>query len=177
MPRLPRLLSLFCLLAAHMFADGGVIQFRRESGPFLVTLFTSPAPLRSGRGDLSVLVESAKDHQPVLDAAVSIELHQNGRPAVIARATRAAATNKLLYAALPDIPTPGSWDVVISVAHGDTQVKVRGTLEILPALPAIVTYWPYFVAVPILIALFVLNQRLKARSHAARKPQYGRSPT
>lgn len=177
MVRRARLLTLSCLLATRIFADGGVIQFRRESGPFLVTLFTTPAPLRSGRGDLSVLIESVKDHQPILDAAVSIELHQKGRPAVVANATRAAATNKLLYAAIPDIPAPGSWQVAISITRGASHVMVRGTLEVLPALPAVLSYWPYFVAVPILIALFVLNQRLKARSHAARQGQYGRSPT
>src|SRR5262245_5830682 len=38
-------------------ADGGAEQFERSAGPFVVTVFTTPSPLRAGLVDISLLIQ------------------------------------------------------------------------------------------------------------------------
>lgn len=143
------------------------MQLRGESGPFVITLFSSPSPLRSGPADLSVLVESVENHSAILDADVSIELRQRNGGEEAVKASHAAATNKLLYAALPDIPNAGTWAVTIRVRRDKAEGLVRGNIEVLPAPPAVFAYWLYFAAVPCCIGLFILHQRLKLHKTAS----------
>ncbi len=141
------------------------MQFRKEAGPFLVTLFSSPSPLRAGPADVSVLVESAQDRTPVLDASVSLRFRtENGEETTVA-ATHEQATNKLLYAALPTISEPGTCSVQVTVARGKERAVVTGNIQVLAGGPVVFHYWPYFAIVPCLVSLFILNQYLKARQH------------
>jgi hypothetical protein len=164
-----------CILALcgarQLLADGGVIQFRKQAGPFLVTLFSTPAPLHAGPADLSVLVESAKDGQALLDAKVILRLHPSSEhdPSKVLKieATRAQATNKLLYAALPSLTGQGLWDVRIDVEEGPLSASAYGAIQVLAPRPALLTDWPYFALIPVCIGLFVLNQYLRRR-HLAR---------
>lgn len=155
-------LLLGCILRIPVHADGGTVQFRRRSGPFVITLFSSPVPLRTGEADLSVLVEWADGNQPVLDASVGLNLSQPGSRLRM-DATHTQASNKLLYAARPDIPKAGNWKVTVSVKRGDLNAAISGTVNVLSGPPTLVSYWPYFAIVPCLIGLFVLNQMLKSR--------------
>jgi hypothetical protein len=160
-------LLLGCTFRAPVHGDGGAVQFRRRSGPFVITLFSSPVPLRTGAADLSVLVESVDGNQPVLDATVGLDLSQPGTHLTL-EATHAQATNKLLYAALPEIPRPGNWAVTVSVKRADLKAATTGNVTVLPGSPALVAYWPYFAIVPCLIALFVVNQILKSKTRRNR---------
>jgi hypothetical protein len=154
---------LSCMFPALVQADGGAVQFHRRSGPFMITLFSSPVPLRAGEADLSVLVELAESNQPVLDADVSLEVRKPGAQLSL-KATHAQATNKLLYAALAKIPAPGNWSVTVSVKQANLKGSASGPVNVLPGPAAFVSYWPYFAIVPCAIVLFVLNQMLKSRS-------------
>ena len=163
--------GLILCCSGQLAADGGVIQIRKEAGPFRITLFSVPAPLRAGPADLSVLVESAKSGEALLDAKVILRL----RPArstgsseeLELEATRAQATNKLLYAALPNLGEQGRWDVQIDVREGPRHATATGTIDVLPRPPALLADWPYFAAVPLLIGLFILNQYLRRRQIAS----------
>jgi hypothetical protein len=161
----PTLLALVLLFICTnlLRADGGVVQFRKEAGPFLVTLFSRPSPLRTGPADLSVLVESAQTRTPILNATVSLHLRSVSGREADAAATHALATNKLLYAGLPVISEPGTWEVQVTVSHQAAHAVAGGSIQVLPGPPAILHYWPYFAIVPCLIGLFILNQYLKAR--------------
>ncbi|HXE11085.1 MAG TPA: hypothetical protein VN633_03135 [Bryobacteraceae bacterium] len=162
-------LTLLAFVASpQLCADGGSVQFRQQTGSIVVTLFGSPSPLRTGPADLSVLLETAGGNQPVLDADVSLTLRQ-GETHLTAAATHAQATNKLLYAALPDLPTPGQWQVTVMVERAGTHSEVGGTINILPGPPAILFYWPYFLVVPVAIGLFALNQWLKKKEAGRRR--------
>ena len=152
--------------AALLRADGGVVQFRKAAGPFVVTLFSNPSPLRAGPADLSVLVESAQTRAPILDATVSLHLRSESGRETDAAATHERATNKLLYAALAAIPEAGTWEVQVTVSRQAGHATAGGRIQVLPAPPAMVHYWPYFAIVPCLIGLFILNQYLKARKRA-----------
>jgi hypothetical protein len=156
-------LSALLLATALAHADGGAVRLRGDAGPYAVTLF-SPEPLRAGAADLSVLVQSWADDSVELDAEVELELRgPDGATATRVRATREAATNKLLRAAMVDLPRPGTWQVAVWVAHAGGRERIAGKLHVGPPPPALLALWPYLALPAALIALFALRQRLASR--------------
>lgn len=137
-----RLLVLFLLAAASALGDGGTVQLRRETGPFVVTVFT----------DLSVMVQDRTGLQPVLDAQVSLQ--SNNSNAI--QETHSQAQNKLLYAA-PLPPNRGTGKYTVIIKRGNSEAAVSGVLnaEVRPE-----GTWPYVALAPILIGLFALRERL-----------------
>ena len=95
-------------------------------------MFTAPTPLRVGPVDVSVLLQV--DHTPVLDADVRVALRAPGLDRTAA-ATRAAATNKLFYAALLDVPEPGRWTLEARVRAGEHAATVSCEVDVAPPLP------------------------------------------
>src|SRR2546425_1814223 len=94
------LLVVMILAQATAFADGGTVQLRKEAGPLVITVFSSPAPLSAGPVDISLLLQNRTGLEPVLDATVSLVLRADTSGTEIrARPTREQAQNKLLYAA------------------------------------------------------------------------------
>jgi hypothetical protein len=65
------LLSICALavLATALFADGGTVLSRQESGPFVITVFAAPVPIRAGPIDVTVLVQRRDSLEPVLHSA------------------------------------------------------------------------------------------------------------
>jgi hypothetical protein len=158
-------------LASSLFGDGGSVLFHKRAGQFVLTLFTASVPLRVGSSDLSVMVEDANTGTPLLDAEVTLTLTGPGGRRSTVRASRASATNKLLYSGAPVFSTPGAWTVAVSVRRGAKAGEAAGTVEVSPPLPAAWRYWPYFAIVPLCIALFVLHQRLTQQRASLRRPQ------
>ena len=102
-------LGLALLLATSLYADGGKVLFQRKAGAFNITLFAAESPVRVGRPDLSVMVQSNSDQSPVLDANVQLRLVRHDANAITditAPAKHDQATNKLLYAASLEVNTP-----------------------------------------------------------------------
>jgi hypothetical protein len=159
-----------CLAARILLADGGIVQFQKQAGPFFVTVFSAPVPLRAGSADLSVMVQNANDRSEVLDCDVTLALSRPGDRDIQAHATRAQATNKLLYVAPIVFPSAGSWHLTVEIKRSGDTVRVNGELTILPELPPLIAHWPYFALVPVAVTLFGLNQWLKAR-RTIRNPQ------
>src|SRR5580692_6497389 len=96
----PKLLLPAAILLSQVnaFGDGGAVQLRKEAGPFVITVFTAPAPLSAGPVDVSVLLQKRNGLEPVLDAGVSLILRSEASGAEIqAQPTRERAQNKLLY--------------------------------------------------------------------------------
>ncbi|MDX2169893.1 MAG: hypothetical protein SF182_22670 [Deltaproteobacteria bacterium] len=148
------LAALLLLACAHRAAgDGGLVRTSQAAGPYSITVFSAPTPLRAGPIDLSVLVQ--RDGTPVLDLPVSIVLRQGDTRLEIA-ATHAAATNKLLYAAPFVLPAPGRW--VVNVTAGVETVGFA--LDAAPAASGAWTFWPYLVLPFVLIVVFALHQWL-----------------
>ncbi|MGI9069991.1 MAG: hypothetical protein ACR2JB_01345 [Bryobacteraceae bacterium] len=159
-----------CLAARSLSADGGIVQFQKQAGPFFVTVFSAPVPLRVGPADLSVMVQRADDRSEMLDCRAILHLAKAGERDIEAPATRAQATNKLLYAAAIVFPSPGKWRLTVGIKERDDTVRVNGELAVLPELPPLIAHWPYFALLPVAVALFGLNQWLKAR-RKARSPR------
>lgn len=156
-----------------LFADGGTLQFHKQAGPFDITLFSSPTPLHAGAADLSVMVQRTADRSSVQDASVSLHLKKaepDNIVEVIAPATHAKATNKLLYAAHVMLSHPGTWSVDVEVSEAGQSATASGQLNVLPLQAPAETYWGYFALVPFVILLFVFNRWLKRRRRTTPPP-------
>lgn len=153
-------------------ADGGQVRLMEQRGDYQLTVFTSPSPLRSGPVDVSVLVQDAKTGATIHDADVTVELTSPDRspPLLRAAATTAAATNKLLRAALFELPTPGRWDVRVECAttRNRSPVAVEFAMEAGPPLPQWLSVWPWFSWPILAVLLFVVHRRLVAQRTSSR---------
>ena len=163
----------FTLLAAVCCrADGGAILARKTINGLGLTVFASPAPLRAGPVDVSVLVQDGETS--VLDATVEVawlasafsapewlppcctmETGAEKIPAI-----RAHSNNRLLYSAIVPMKSSGPSKLVISVAQGGREAFLSCDIEVRPPLPPAVVFWPWLVFPPVAIAGFVLHQNL-----------------
>jgi len=167
---MPRGASWFCSFAAaavllaagsEVPADGGLVRVSEPSGPFRVTLFTSPTPMRAGPVDVSVMVQDRETGRPVLDARVALEwVAVRGDRRLRIEATRDQAMNKLLYAALPELPLAGAWELQARVSRASERGEVSCRIDVLPPLPPLVSFWPYLALPPLGVVLFAANRRL-----------------
>lgn len=147
------------------------MQFRKTAGPFVVTVFSEPVPLRAGTADLSVMLENAADRSTILDAHVMLRLRKTESGNIVevaAPASHEHATNKLLYAASVTLPSPGVWQITVDVRKNGDSASASSDLHVLPAELPVKEHWPLFAVVPVMILLFVLNQWLKSRRNRAR---------
>jgi hypothetical protein len=149
------------MLAALAMADGGALQWRERAGPYTVTVFTAPVPLRPGPVDFSVMVQRAADNEVVLDAAVALQLTKSGEADIRGEATHSLATNKLLYSISLSPPTPGMWRVEVHVRGAVGDASTAGSIRLLETESAVWNYWPYFAVVPVFVCLFIMNRYLK----------------
>ncbi|HEY8901112.1 MAG TPA: hypothetical protein VIM61_11935 [Chthoniobacterales bacterium] len=174
-------IALLLLLPAAAFADGGAVISQQVVGPYRVTLFGSPSPLRAGPADLSVMLQDAATGEAVLDRKVAIQVQAvtndakseawvppccSMKPTVAAiTATHAVAQNKLLYAANVLLPASGPHQISVIIGDGPAapDATLQATAEIAPPAPPASAYWAYLAAPPIIIAGFALNQRLRRR--------------
>jgi len=156
---------LLAVLPVSLHADGGVVRLSQLAGPFGVTIFSAPAPVRVGLADISVLVQRRDSHAIVLDADVALRLVAQADPSltIATAATHQAATNKLLYAASVDFPMSGAWRLAAIVQDSTGVAEVVTEVMVEAPAPPLATYWPYFSVPPLAIVLFGLHQWLAAR--------------
>jgi hypothetical protein len=164
--RAGRLLVLLCALAALLAADGGTLQVRQTSGPFTLSVFTSPAVLRAGNIDFSVLVQDGARLDPVLGAEVEVRAENADGIIISKAATHDGAQNKLLYAALLNLPRPGEWTFTVHVRQQKSEAQIVGKLIAGPREPRFLAHWPQLAFVPVSVLLFAIHQRLKRRQRA-----------
>jgi hypothetical protein len=165
MKPLKLLLTFVAILApARLFADGGTVQLRKEAGALLITVFTSPSPLSAGPADISLLLQTRNGLEPVLDADVSIRLRTDASDIEIeARPTRQQAQNKLLYAAPVTLSESGRLALAVTIFRNGERTDATGTIDVAPAPEKALSYWSYIAFPPLMIALFVVRERLIRR--------------
>jgi hypothetical protein len=158
------------LSPCHARADGGTLRLSQRAGGYLITVFTDPTPLRAGPVDVSVLVQDAATKQALPQAQVTVWVGQSvrGRAAVPYPATTAAATNKLLHAALFELPEAGWWELEVVVQGPPGPARVRFTVEAAEPSPRWVAFWPWVSWPALVILLFGVHQLL-----ARKKPTGG----
>jgi len=159
---------LFALSEEPARADGGTVRASVRKGPWQITVFTSPTPLRAGTIDVSVLVQNAATGQP--DSSVRVwvraESLTESSHRIAERATKENATNKLLVAAVFELPEPGGWHFRVTISSGDDSEEVAFDLEAGEPLPRWVSLagWIAWPAVAILV--FAVHQMLVRRKKA-----------
>lgn len=159
MIRLLRLLPILLLTSLAM-GDGGVVRTSQQQGPWVITVFSSPTPFRVGPVDLSVLVQDAETRDTVFDVNVNLMLRHAAADAILVEATREAATNQLLRAALFDLPAAGTWSVDVSIASPQHAERLQFTLDADQPLPRLLELW-IWLSIPVLaLACFALHQWL-----------------
>jgi hypothetical protein len=148
---------------------GGTPQVTNaEAGPYLVSVWTEPNPIRVGEFHVTVAVlespapgSSARESgDPVLDATVQVRVapaSETGK-ALIADATRENAVNKLMYEADLDLPSEGQWRVDIQV-EGPTGTGSTG-FDIEAAPPAVFSAagwlpWPVWAGLSLVLVAVV----------------------
>jgi len=154
-----RTMCALAVLTTPLFADGGGALSRQESGPFEITVFAAPIPIRAGPIDVTVLIQRRDSLQPVLDANVSILLD-----GVTQIATRSQAQNKLLYAATLNLPHPGEWNYTVSAKSTAGQATISGSFQAAGSASPLGAHAFYLAIPPVLIAVFMLHQWLSRRS-------------
>ncbi len=167
-------------LPGTAWADGGTLRLSQRSGDYQISVFTSPAVLRAGVVDISVLMQDSATGAVRNDVPISIELIPADQPALKLEqpATTSAATNKMFRAAQFDVPRPGSWEARVCI--GERQpAHVSFKFDVAPPPPAWLQLAPWVGWPLVLVALFIWHQRLASRretrtslaaAHAGSKP-------
>jgi cytochrome c oxidase assembly factor CtaG len=112
--------------------DGDVVRLQENSGPFRISVFTAPDPLRAGRCDVSVLVQDRDSGDPIVDAPVSLSIVRPDAandPSAQTRATVADSSVKLLESGTVTLPRKGAWSLRVTVRRGTSEGEVRATLN------------------------------------------------
>ena len=164
MKAMMRHIALACVVLASAVAlanaDGGTVQASSIVGTQRITIFTSPSPLRVGPVDVSVLVQDAASGMPLPEARVELEWSSPERPDRVLRAgaTQAAATNKLLRAAIFDLPHAGSWKLTAKVSAGERRGELSTQVTVGQPLPKWRAMWPWYCWPALVVVLFVWRQ-------------------
>jgi hypothetical protein len=157
-----------------VWADGGAVIASERAGDWQISVLVSPALLTVGPADVSVLVQDA-NRQAVDGLQVTLDLVAEGSPptdAIHLEATRAAATNKLFYAAQCELPSAGRWQITATVADSEAEQNVAGIIEVAAPPSKWVQLWKWIAWPAIVVALFILRERLVLgqRERKTRRP-------
>jgi hypothetical protein len=142
-------------------ADGGLVRWFGDEGPYRITVFTSPTPLRAGPVDFSVLVQDVRTGRELHDAQVTIRVASEKQLLTGASghaATAGAATNKLLSAATFELPRAGHWSAAVDVIGPQGRAETRFDFEAAEAFPPWRREWPWFSWPLLPVVLFGLRQ-------------------
>jgi len=156
---------LIALSPCQARADGGAVRISEERGNYRMTVFTSPTILRAGAVDVSVLVQEVGTGELAVGVHVTVKVMPRGATDVTYEgpATTEAATNKLYYSAIFNLPEPGWYSVEVSACGVLGKAEVRFDLEAAEALPSWLAMLPW-VGWPIAaIVLFGIHQVLVRR--------------
>src|SRR5581483_4900786 len=132
---------------------------------YSITVFTSPTVVRAGSVDISVLVQDAATGDRAAGVQVTIIAMRRGSTAVVFHgpATTEAATNKLYYAAVFDLPEPGWYTIEVSIDGAAGQAQVRFDLDAAAALPSWLALLPWLGWPAVAVVLFGIHQVLVRR--------------
>lgn len=154
--------GLLLAVTAPLLANGGTVRISRQPvGPYLVSVMSSPTPLRTGEVDISVLIQDAQQ-EVVPGVPVVVEATHLGDPPLTLThpATRQQATNKFFIAAKFDVPHPGEWEFRVDVGGDDEGGTVSFRADVTE--PSILDR-PYLLALlilaPLLLGAWLLGRR------------------
>jgi hypothetical protein len=149
-------------------ADGGQIRIDSEPvGPFLISVFTDPTPVRVGVVDISIILEDAETGRIVFEPELMVALTPPNAetPQAAIAATSDQATQPELYrAVLTELPRAGRWLVTVEITDDGNvlgQVSFAMTVEVRRGYD-LTTAVVVLVGLPVLLGLiwfFRTNRR------------------
>jgi hypothetical protein len=147
--------------------DGGTLRLSRSEGNYQISVFTAPTPFRAGPVDISILVQNAATREVIQEASVTMWLALRNRPGdtMCHTATDKAATNKLLKAAVFELPEAGFWQVKVCIDGGQGTAYVRFDLEAAQRIQRWPAIWPWVSWPAPVILLFSIHKLLVWRKH------------
>jgi hypothetical protein len=151
------------VVATPLLANGGTVRISRAAvGPYLVSVFSSPTPLRTGEVDISVLVQDA-ERESILDVPIEVTATpirvEGGAAPIRHTATREEATNKLFKAAKFDVLHVGEWAFEVTVGGEE-----GGSVAFLAELTSpTLADRPFLLATLVLLPLGILAWLLLGR--------------
>ncbi len=163
-----------CLLSlgpcsAAALADGGRVVLMERQGDlsnfrFHVARSSAGRPNRYQRAD-----SGRRDGNAHYKRSSNRELTpSSGRGRTIhAVATNDTATNKLLSAALVDLPEPGLWDIEIDCLAEHGPARVQFMTDAGPRSARGVNVWPWFSWPACVVVVYGIHRRLISRRTAA----------
>ena len=144
-------------------ADLGTVRATKSVEGYDVTLFTAPEPLRAGPVDVSVMVVNHKTGQALVDCQIEILMKPTfeGPASFTVLATREDAQNKLLQAALFDLPEPGQWQVTAKITglpQINLPIELTALVDAFAELPRWRSIWLWLALPIIALVIYVFNQ-------------------
>jgi hypothetical protein len=125
------------VLVAHAHGTGTPQLLNAPAGPYLLSVWTDPDPLRADEAHVVVaVVEPDTQEFIVSDVAVTVRLRSLADPTVeLVAAAASDDTNRLLFAAeFNDQVTPGRWHVGVSAAGArGASDEVTFEIDVAPA--------------------------------------------
>ncbi len=174
------LLLLWVAATGQAFGHGGgAPQIVNEpAGPYLVSAWTNPDPLRIGTIHMTVAISEpagegfsadAVAGEAVLGAAVRVVLESQDNPAIRpvgGLATHEKAMNRLFYEADLEVPETGIWRVTLLIdgpgGTGETGFEVQ-------VLPSTRMNWPVLVAAAAVVIVAAVLVQMSGKSRAPRE--------
>ena len=144
-------------------ADGGTLRLSQAEGPFVISVFTAPAPLRVGTADVSVLVQRRAGSAVLLDATVELRARAPDGTVTVQPASRARANTGLLQSALLALDAPGRWRLTTVVRHQQSSATVTCDLSVEREAPRLTEHALPLVLPALGVFLFSLRERLRRR--------------
>lgn len=134
-------ISLALARAARAHGGGAPRLVNEDIGPYWISVWTAPQPVREGQLHITVAVaepgESAGGQAgaPVLGAAVDVTLtpRAGGLADVRDQATNEQSANKLFYEADMIVPVAGDWQATVEVSGPEGSGQAQFDLTVEPA--------------------------------------------
>ena len=145
--------------------DGGTLRVWKRQGGYEIAAFTEPFPVVTGSVDISVLLLGRDAGEPIEDALIVVEVRPEGRSSEVTshQATRQAATNKLLRAAVFELRYPGRHVVDIRVELPNDRVRIQFEMDVGSAWSPRAGIWPWILWPSPVVVLYGIHRRLVAK--------------
>jgi cytochrome c oxidase assembly factor CtaG len=146
----------FVVLSSHASDDDDqVLRLSRQEGPFAISIYGPAGELSRGPATFGVLVQDRSSRAVLLDSEVHFILRDPaGKDLPVTIAASPRDENRLLFAANPDLDTPGARIFDITVQNANRNVIVSMPLKIVAATESgFALHWSYVVIVAVSVLL------------------------
>lgn len=134
----------------------------QPAGPYLVTVFSSPAPPVTESLYLEIRVKDAESGRVIAGGTVIARAEPVGFPAepIVAEATHDIAPLEIDFAAHLPLPRPGTWQITVEIEGPRGAASVSFPLDVNRTRTGSPLVWPLaFLGAVLLISVAVLARR------------------